>query len=331
MSSNDAARQGARNLVSVCLAVKKGERVILICDEETREVSGHLEEAAKEIGAVVQRFMLERPETGFLEEVPEEIRGATRSAHVSIFAASARPGEVDFRKRYRMLVEGHTRHGHMPGVTLELLCTGMLADYNEVAALTRRIFEIASKARTARVKGEGSDLKVEFAPGWRWAADTGLFHNPGEWGNLPSGETFTAPYRLEGTIATPLLGDWLSEKFGVQDPPIIFEIKNSWINLDSIRGGSLEAREAFREYLQQDPNGPRASEFAIGTNIALKELVGNLLQDEKFPGVHVAFGDPYGEITGAPWSAKTHIDVILPGVSLWLDEIQILDRGKFLV
>ena len=48
----------------------------------------------------------------------------------------------------------------------------------------------------------------------------------------------------------------------------------------------LEARAAFREYLQTDKESARAGEFAIGTNIGLTRLVGNLLQDEKFPGVH---------------------------------------------
>ncbi len=28
------------------------------------------------------------------------------------------------------------------------------------------------------------------------------------------------------------------------------------------------------------------------------EVVGNILQDEKIPGVHMAFGDPYGRHTG---------------------------------
>jgi aminopeptidase len=51
-------------------------------------------------------------------------------------------------------------------------------------------------------------------------------------------------------------------------------------------------------------------EFAIGTNIGVRDVIGNILQDEKIPGVHIAFGNPYGAHTGADWYSATHIDVV---------------------
>ena len=42
----------------------------------------------------------------------------------------------------------------------------------------------------------------------------------------------------------------------------------------------------------------------------VERVIGNILQDEKFPGVHIAFGDPYGAHTGAKWKSSTHIDVV---------------------
>ena len=59
-------------------------------------------------------------------------------------------------------------------------------------------------------------------------------------------------------------------------------------------------------------------EFAIGTNIGVKRVIGNILQDEKFPGIHIAFGDPYGNHTGAPWKSTTHIDVVGLEFNIWL-------------
>jgi leucyl aminopeptidase (aminopeptidase T) len=72
-------------------------------------------------------------------------------------------------------------------------------------------------------------------------------------------------------------------------------------------------------------------EFAIGTNIGVTRVIGNILQDEKFPGIHIAFGDPYGNHTGAPWSATTHIDVVGLGFNIWVDDQQIMREGKFLI
>ena len=51
-------------------------------------------------------------------------------------------------------------------------------------------------------------------------------------------------------------------------------------------------------------------EFALGTNTAVRDVVGNILQDEKIPGVHVAFGHPYAHHTGADWVSSTHIDCV---------------------
>lgn len=72
-------------------------------------------------------------------------------------------------------------------------------------------------------------------------------------------------------------------------------------------------------------------EFAIGCLLGLKKLIGNLLQDEKFPGVHMAFGHPYPEITGQKsWDAPSHIDVIPLKVSVKVDGKPILKNGKFI-
>ena len=40
-----------------------------------------------------------------------------------------------------------------------------------------------------------------------------------------------------------------------------------------------------------------------------KKIIGNLLQDEKFPSIHIATGCPYPEMTGAKWDSKAHCDI----------------------
>jgi leucyl aminopeptidase (aminopeptidase T) len=72
-------------------------------------------------------------------------------------------------------------------------------------------------------------------------------------------------------------------------------------------------------------------EFAIGTNIELKHVIGQILQDEKFPGIHIAFGNPYKEHTGADWYSSTHIDVVGLRFDIWVDGRKIMERGRFLI
>jgi leucyl aminopeptidase (aminopeptidase T) len=89
--------------------------------------------------------------------------------------------------------------------------------------------------------------------------------------------------------------------------------------------------EEFQAYTHTDENSDRVGEFAIGTNIGVERVIGNILQDEKFPGIHIAFGNPYGEHTGAPWRSSTHIDVVGLRFNIWIEDEQIMQDGKFLL
>ena len=92
-----------------------------------------------------------------------------------------------------------------------------------------------------------------------------------------------------------------------------------------------ELEKDFWSYTHTDENSDRVGEFAIGTNIELKDVIGQILQDEKYPGVHIAFGNPYGAHTGAEWYSSTHIDVVGRKFDIWVDDEQIMRDGKFLI
>ena len=93
-----------------------------------------------------------------------------------------------------------------------------------------------------------------------------------------------------------------------------------------------ELAEEFRRYTMTDENSDRVGEFAIGTNIAVEDVRGNILQDEKIPGVHIAFGHPYAEHTGQDWVSTTHIDCVAPReVTVWMDGEEVMRDGDFLI
>ena len=69
----------------------------------------------------------------------------------------------------------------------------------------------------------------------------------------------------------------------------------------------------------------------VAADYAELDMIGVLLQDEKIPGVHIAFGDPYGSQTGAPWKSRTHIDVLTRDCDVWIDDEQVIARGKYLL
>lgn len=111
--------------------------------------------------------------------------------------------------------------------------------------------------------------------------------------------------------------------------PVTLTVKDSYITEVVCVDKAIE--EDVRSYLFSQPNSNRAGEFAIGTLTSLKQLTGNLLQDEKMPGLHVAFGNPYPEETHAKWHANTHVDVIPSRCTIEIDGQEIMRDGQFTI
>src|SRR5258706_15706588 len=87
-----------------------------------------------------------------------------------------------------------------------------------------------------------------------------------------------------------------------------------------------DLEEEFWEYCHTDENSDRVGELGFGTNLGLSEMIGILLQDEKFPGVHIAFGDPYGSQPHPDWKSKTHVDVRTRKCDGWSGRERIIER-----
>ena len=110
---------------------------------------------------------------------------------------------------------------------------------------------------------------------------------------------FTTPGEVNGTfVIDGVVGDWLCAKFGsLRENPLTIQVKGN--RLTEAHSANRELEDDFWRYTHTDENSDRVGEFAIGTNIELKDVIGQILQDEKYPGIHIAFGNPYGAHTGA--------------------------------
>lgn len=328
----EAMRAGARVAVRTCMGIGASDRVFVLTDNVTGGIGRLLaEEAAEAGGEVLARHLehyCERPVLTFPDDLRHELRKFRPT--VSFYAASSQPGEVSFRTALRtyLLSELKVRHGHMPGVTKQLMMEGMRADYRIVAAVTTAVYDMARMASTLRVVTEdGTDLTVEADPALRWVSCTGIYHEAGQWGNLPEGETFTCPGSAKGSVVAHVIGDFFSAKYGILDRPVTFIIRDG--RVAEVQADHPALADELNAYLDSSPNGRRVGEFAIGTNIGLKKLTGNLLQDEKIPGAHVAFGNPYPAETGAGWSASVHVDVIPVRCTITIDGETVMREGRF--
>ena len=324
---------GAERAVQ-CMGVTAHDRVFIITDYARQDIARSVANAVLACHAdVTVRFLEhygERPLTVFSDELRSDLINARPT--VTFYIATAQPGEIAFRIPLLPFLaqELKVRHGHMIGIDENLMADGMCANYDEVFSLTNQVYDLVRNAQTIHVtSAKGSHITATFHKGWHWVPCHGRYHQPASWGNLPEGEVFTAPATVDGVLVCDVLGDYFSEKYGVLEQPIVITVKDGYITDISSENATLA--QELHDYLFSSPNGNRAGEFAIGTLTSLKKLVGNLLQDEKMPGLHVAFGNPYPHATGADWDAKVHVDVIPSCCTIEVDGRVIMRDGHFTI
>jgi len=332
MSFDPELTPGANNAIHTCLRIQPDEKVTVITDEATAEIAAALVYELELLGAPYRAFVLEDYAPRPLETKPRIVLDDLETSQVSIFAVQAQHGELKTRMQMTDVVNRRKiRHAHMVNITKQIMLDGMRSDYDVVDRISTLVWQDASSARQIRATTEaGTDIIADMNPAYRWIKTSGII-SPLKWGNLPGGETFTTPGEVNGTfVVDGVVGDYLCAKYGdLQDDPLTVRIEKN--RLVEAHSGNKELQEEFWRYTHTDENSDRVGEFAIGTNIGLRDVIGNILQDEKIPGVHIAFGNPYGFHTGADWFSSTHIDVVGKQFNIWIDGHQIMERGRFLL
>lgn len=323
---------GARNAIRVCLNVQTHERVTVISDRECQDIAASLVAEIEEVGSPCKLFILEDVARRPLVDLPTVIADDLEQSQVSILAVHVQPNELRSRMQLTDIVNRRKmRHAHMVNINKQMMCEGMRADFHKVDRLSQKVIDLVRNAREVRATTKGgSHFTATLNPNYKWLKTSGLI-SPDKWGNLPGGEVFTTPGNVDGTLVIDgVVGDYLCEKFGsLKDAPLTLVVKDN--RLVEAHSENKELENDFWKYTHTDANSDRVGEFAIGTNIELTQVIGHILQDEKFPGIHVAFGDPYGMFTGADWKSTTHIDVVATQFNIWVDDRQIMSDGKFLI
>lgn len=344
----DSIKPGAKTAVVDCVKLQKGEKVVIITDREAILIGRALKEECEKISpGNVKLFVMEdfgaRPEDGSKPlQFPAEIAEVLKNADVSFYAAGCKKGEYpSFRSPMLEIVEKvnkEVRHAHMPGVNEEIMVTGMRVEYKKIQELSQKVYDIVKDAKEIRVTSEsGTDFVAEFNPEWKWIKDDGNI-KPGIIGNLPDGEVFTCAYAVQQgkMVIDGCLGDCL-DKFGsLKKTPVTLYIEDSKVIKTECENKKI--LEELNNYIKQDAHAARIMEFAIGTNIGLDKFIGNSLQDEKFPGVHISLGSG-GILEMVADKVKltestTHLDAVMCGVTVEVtkrngEKIIIMDKGQF--
>lgn len=304
-----------------CMGAKKNEKILVVTDENKREIGYSIYETAKRLGH----------ETLFVEMKARKINGEEPPKFVAelmqkfdVVLCPTTKSLTHTNSRREASAKG-VRIASLPGITKEIMIRGLNADYKKIAALTIKLAKMMDETEEVRVTApNGTDITMSIK-GRKTIPSKGLFHKKGESGNLPTGEAFAAP--VEGTTNGVFVVDGSMAGIGMTDKtPIKIEVKKGLVV--KISGGA-QANKLTKMILPFGKKGRNIAELGIGTNDKAK-LSGLILEDEKVKGtVHIALGD--NKTMGGNVNVPIHLDGVIKKPSVYFDGKIVMKHGKLLI
>ena len=312
----DMLKRAADVAVRVCMGIKQGETVLIVVDAPERNIGYALFDAAREAGA--EAMLLEiLPRAMHGEEPPPQVAELMRMVDAILAPTSRSLTHTEARRR---ACEEGVRVATLPGITEEVMARTLEADYYKIARRSATLAEILTGGRSALVTSpSGTELSLDIE-GRKGYADTGLYHNPGDFGNLPAGEAFLAP--VEGKAEGVVVVDGSMAGVGLLEEPIRLFVEGGLVR--KIEGG--KEADALRKVLEPYGDmGRNVAELGVGTNERAR-ITGVVLEDEKVLGtVHIALGD--NASMGGRVKVPVHLDGVLLRPTLEVDGRVVLKDG----
>lgn len=316
MSERRVTAELGRSVLEANLALRPGERLVVVTDTLTDEIGRALFAGGVELGAEAVLVVI-APTGRNGKEPPAAAAAAMAEADVLVCPTRFSVSHTQARAR---ATERGARVATMPGIHPAMFFDGPItADHGEVERRTERLKEILSAADDVRIESaDGAVLTFSIA-GRAGRGSTGRFLRAGAWGNLPSGEAYVAP--VEGTASGELVVDASIATIGRLDEPIRLQIEDGLL-----RSASGEAGARLLAALGDTPESRNVAEFGIGTNDRAR-ITGVILEDEKKAGtIHIAFGD--NSTFGGVVKAGVHIDTVILGPHVTVGATEILSEGE---
>lgn len=303
------------------MGVSEDETLLILTDENMREVGSALYEAGQKLCA--EAFYVEmRPRKLNGEEPPEQIAELMKQVDVVICPTSK---SLTHTLARREASKQGVRIGTMPGISADALIRCISADYEKIIETNERLSIILRHTAEVRVTTKlGTDIILPIK-GRRILSSSGVLRKIGESGNIPSGEVYCAPH--EGKTNGIVVFDGSIAGIGMLTSPVTVEINDGFAEKFTGKGDNPKILEKM---LQEVGKYARAvAEFGIGTNDKAK-ITGDILEDEKVLGtIHIAFGNNLS--MGGKINVPIHIDGIVTKPTVYVDDEKIMAGGKLVI
>jgi leucyl aminopeptidase (aminopeptidase T) len=300
-------RDAIRRIFRSNLAIKDGERILLVTDDGKRAMAEQFLEVAEELGHAAEFTTVPIPEVHGVEP-PAAVAKKMLAADVIFIITTKSMSHTLARAN---ATERGARIATMAGVTEDILRRFSGVDLSQMKARTNMFADILDRGRQVLLTSKkGTSLAFSIAERIAHGRKASIFDRPGYWGNIPCGEAFIAP--IEASVNGTLVIDASIAGIGLVDRNVTFRIENG--KAVDVEGGS--AARSF-EALLDDPSRRQVAEFGIGTNDKA-EITGTTIEDEKALGTcHIAFGN--NRFFGGRNQVDFHMDCVMRAPTIVVD------------
>jgi leucyl aminopeptidase (aminopeptidase T) len=241
-------------------------------------------------------------------------------------------GESSMRAEMCNLVSEHRlRHGHMLTVQRKSMIEGFMVDPARIRDVSRAVRMRLRGDSVLRLRSPwGSDVEVRVDPACVVQERVGVVR-PGRLENLPSGEIWSTPRDVNGVyVVNGTMGEKIGATAGsLAGKPIRFEIKNGLVKAVTCIDRALA--RAVEALLFSEVNGHRVGMFIIGTNVGMTSPTGDMIGDQNLPGLHLAFGKTFPQMTNATWDSRLQLVTMATEADVDLDGSPLLRNGRYAV
>ncbi len=312
--------RAARSTLENFMGLQEDETLLVVADENRREIGMALYEAGKKIAAEAM-YVEMQPREDDNEEPPEPIGDMMQKVDCVVC-----PTTKSIYKTYarREASKQGIRVGTIFNISKEAFERCMIADHTKIKAFSEVLIEKLKNVYTIRVIAEaGTDITMPVKRR-RIHINTGLLRTIGESGNLPTGEIKMAP--LETKSNGKIVIDGSMQGLGMLENPITFTIKKGYA--DRISGKS-EAKDLSKSLSTIGRDARALGVIGIGLNDKA-ELQGEIEEDRIVLGtVHIGFGK--NSKFGGKIVVDSYVEGVIKNPTLYFDDELIIEDGKVVI
>lgn len=308
------AWEAAKNALECVLEAKKGESIVIFCDDVKIDVGKAFADGALKLDLQTSLMPLKTYADVFRKEIPPQIMDVFEKEPVDIYINLLRGSREETPFRIKLIKmetrKRKTRLGHCPGVVLDMLTNGALALTAEehrkmqsrAKSLIRKLNQ-AVKVEIVNPAGTNISLNIEGRP---FFTDTIIDWESMKWMNLPTGEVIVAP--IENSLEGELVCDMAIGGIGPIKTPVKLTVQNG--RVQGSLSEDLQTLRKTKESLTTDEWSNVVGEFAFGINPKAR-FVEEFLEAEKMLGtIHVAFGNN-SDMPGGKNHSQNHMDFLI--------------------